>query len=104
MIVSAPSVLRIVCLILTLRNYFCIQRTSVFAPDLSYAQIICRLENLFLLYETFLSYERSGIDIMLGSLNNFTLLNDPTADEPPFLAVYAAIFYGKYTLSLQPVG
>src|SRR5215469_12938085 len=43
-----------------------------FAQDPSYAEILCRLDNLFGLYETYLAYERSGIDIMLANLNNFT--------------------------------
>jgi hypothetical protein len=43
-----------------------------FAQDPTYAEILCRLDNLFGLYETFLAYERSGIDIMLANLNNFT--------------------------------
>ena len=44
-----------------------------FLQDPSYAQIICRLENIFLLYDTFLAYERSVSDIMIANLGNFTL-------------------------------
>ena len=43
-----------------------------FSQDPSYAQIICRLENIFLLYDTFLAYERSAIDLMIANLGNFT--------------------------------
>lgn len=43
-----------------------------FSQDPSYAIIIQRLENIFLLYERFLSYEQSGIDILLANLNNFS--------------------------------
>ena len=43
-----------------------------FAQDPSYAAIIQRLESIFLLYERFLSYEQSGIDILLANLNNFS--------------------------------
>ena len=43
-----------------------------FAQDPSYAVIIQRLESIFLLYERFLSYEQSGIDMLLANLNNFS--------------------------------
>lgn len=43
-----------------------------FAQDYSYALIIQRLENISLLHETFLAYERSGTDILLASMNNFS--------------------------------
>lgn len=43
-----------------------------FAQDPSYAAILQRLDNIFLLYERFLSYEQSGIDILLANLNNFS--------------------------------
>lgn len=43
-----------------------------FAQDPSYALIIQRLENIFLLYERFLSYEQNGIDILLANINNFS--------------------------------
>lgn len=43
-----------------------------FGQDPTYAMIIQRLDNIFLLCETFLSYEQSGIDILTANLNNFT--------------------------------
>lgn len=43
-----------------------------FSQDPSYAQILCRLENIFLLYDTFLSFEQSEVNRMLVNLNNFT--------------------------------
>lgn len=44
-----------------------------FSQDPSYAQIICRLENIFLLYDTYLGYERSVNNLLLANLDNFTL-------------------------------
>lgn len=43
-----------------------------FGQDPSYVVILQRLENIFLLYEKFLSYEQSGIDMLLANIDNFS--------------------------------
>ena len=43
-----------------------------FAQDISYAMILQRLEAIFLLYERFILYEQSGIDMLLANINNFS--------------------------------
>lgn len=43
-----------------------------FASDPSYALIIQHLENIFLLYEMFLSYEQNLINILLTNIDNFS--------------------------------
>jgi hypothetical protein len=41
-------------------------------PSPSYAEIICKLDNICLLAEKFIVYRQSGIDIIYANINNFT--------------------------------